>query len=187
MAKLFEVFPELENEKIIIRKMTEKDVDALSEITSNDNVYRYIPHFLYKKSRKELLTAIDNLGARDFEKQKLIMPGIYLREDPTKLVGLAEMFDYKKRENKITIGYRLNENYWHQGIATNAIKLMVKYLSVDMGVDTLQAFVIPENQYSGRALLRNGFVKEDYTVQEENWGGQAVVETEVYTYKRKIN
>lgn len=38
------------------------------------------------------------------------------------------MFDYKKRENKITVGYRLNEDYWNKKIATNVLKLMVEYL-----------------------------------------------------------
>lgn len=49
MTELFDVFPYLENEIVIIRKMEESDVPALSEISNNDNVYKYIPPFLYKK------------------------------------------------------------------------------------------------------------------------------------------
>ena len=73
----------------------------MSEISNNDNVYKYISPFLYKKSYKTLETAIKNLGGRDFEKKKLIIAGIYLKNNPNRLVGLAEMFDYKKRENVI--------------------------------------------------------------------------------------
>lgn len=112
----------------------------------------------------------------------MIIAGVYLKEAPNRLVGLAEMFDYKKRSNTITIGYRINEMYWHQGIATNAVKLMVKYLSGEIGINTIQAFVMAENIHSAKALLKNGFIKEDYTVQEKNWGGHDVVNTEVYTY-----
>ena len=183
MAELFDVFPELKNDKIIIRKMTEDDIDSLSEITNNDNVYKYIPPFLYKKSRGNLLAAIRNLGGRDFDKKKMIIAGIYLCENPDKLVGLAEMFDYKKRANKITIGYCINESYWHQEIATNAVKLMVNYLAHEIGVNKLKAYVMPENIYSAKALLKNGFVKEEDLQQEKNWGGQATVDVEVYTYE----
>lgn len=56
------------SERLIIRKMTEEDIESLSEITYNENVYRYIPLFLYKKSRGSLLAAIRNLGGRDFDK-----------------------------------------------------------------------------------------------------------------------
>ena len=44
---------------------------------------------------------------------------------------------------------------------------------------------MPQNTYSGRALLKNNFKKEDYLAQEKNWGGQEVVDVEVYTYINK--
>lgn len=182
MAELFDAFPYLESEMLTIRKMTEVDVDALSEITNNDHIYRYIPPFLYKKSRGNLLAAIRNLGGRDFEKKKTIIAGIYLKSEPDHLIGLAEMFDYKKRTNQITIGYRINEAYWHRGIATETIRLMQKYLCEDMGVQTLKAFVMPENLYSEKALLKNGFIKEPDTVQATNWGGRDSVALNVFSY-----
>ena len=67
MTELFDVFPYLENEKIIIRKMELNDVAALSEISNNDNIYKYIPPFLHKKSNKALETSIKNLGGKYFE------------------------------------------------------------------------------------------------------------------------
>ena len=68
MAELFQCFPHLMSERLIIRKMIEYDIDSLSEITYSENEYRYIPLFLYKKSRGNLLEAIINLGDRDFDK-----------------------------------------------------------------------------------------------------------------------
>ena len=184
MKKLFDIFPYLENDKVIIRKMQLSDVEALSEISNNDNIYKYTPLFLYKKSNKALETAIKNLGGRDFENKKLIIAGIYLQEAPNRLVGLAEMFDYKKKNNEITVGYRLNENYWNQNIASNALNLMVEYLINEMGIETLNAYVMQENLYSSKVLLNNGFIKEEYTLQEKNWGGKEIVFVDVYKYKK---
>lgn len=182
MAELFDKFPYLISDTVIVKQMEVSDVAALSEISHNDNVYKYIPAFLYKKSNKFLETAIKNLSGRDFNKKKLIIAGIYLKSDPNRLIGLAEMFDYKKRENRITVGYRLNESYWNQGIATKTLKLMKEYLVDEIGITNLKAFVIPENVYSSKVLLNNGFVKEDYMVQEKNWGGQEFVMVNVYTF-----
>lgn len=183
MSELYNEFPCLSNGIILIRKMTGSDAAALSEISNNDAVYKYISPFLYRKSINFLQTAIKNIGGRDFDKKKMIVAGIYLHEAPDRLVGLAEMFDYKKKANTITIGYRINEAYWHQGIATNAIELMVKYLSEEIGIGTIYAYVMPENIYSSKALLKNGFIKQNYTVQEKNWGGHDVVDAEVYVWK----
>ena len=62
--------------------MDMNDVAALSEISNNDNVYKYISPFLYKESNKMLETAIKNLGGRDFEKKKLIISndGIFSKQ-----------------------------------------------------------------------------------------------------------
>ena len=182
MGELFDTFPLLESEMLIIRKMTENDVDALSEITNNDNVYRYIPPFLYKKSRGNLLAAIRNLGGRDFEKKKMIGMGICYRDEPNRLIGLAEIFDYKKRINQVTIGYRINESFWHRGIATETVRLLIEYLRVSMGIQTLKAYVMPENVYSEKALLKNGFIKEPVTIQGKNWGSRESAVLNVFTY-----
>lgn len=182
MAGLFEEFPYLESEMLIIRKMTEKDLDALEEITNNDHVYRYIPPFLFQKSRGNLLAAIRNLGAREFDKRRQIVAGIYLREAPDQMIGLAEMFDYKQRKNQMTIGYRLNEKYWHRGIATETVRLIVNYLCNDAGVQTLKAYVMPENLQSQRVLLKNGFIQEPVMVQGENWGGKDIADLCVFSY-----
>lgn len=187
MGQLFETFPLLESEMLTIRKMTENDVDALSEITNNDRVYQYIPPFLYKKSRGNLLAAIRNLGGRDFEKKKSIIAGIYLRTEPGKLIGLAEVFDYKKRISQVTIGYRINENYWHKGIAAETVRLLIEYLCGSMSIQTLKAYVMPENIYSEKALLKNGFAKESGTIQGQNWGGREHVDLNVFSFSADVN
>ena len=50
-------------------------------------------------------------------------------------------------------------------------------------MDQLVAFVMPENVWSGRVLLRNGFVKEQRTEERHNWGGHETVTVKVYTAK----
>jgi len=182
MADLFGAFPCLKNDRVIIRKMREDDADSLLEITGNPNVYRYIPPFLYRKSRKSLLTAIRNIGDRDFNHKRWIVAGIYLPEEPDKLIGLAEMFDYRKRASQITIGYLISESYWHRGAATAAVKLMQDYLCNEIGIRNLKAFVMPENSFSEKALLKNCFAKEYKTVQGKNWGGREVAVLNEFTY-----
>lgn len=179
MTKLFDDFPNIRNDKIIIKKMVESDTEALKEISHNEAIYKFIPPFLYKKSEKFLQTAISNFSGRDFDKKKMIIAGIYLQEAPGRLIGLAEMFDYKRKTNTITIGYRINQRYWNQGVASSAIDLMVDYLH-EMGIDTIRAFVMTENSYSSKALLKNGFIKQPDLVQQKNWGSQDIVEVEVY-------
>ena len=117
-------------------------------------------------------------------KKKQLIAGVYLQNDPGKLVGLAEVFDVKKRLPQATIGYCIREKYWHCGIAMHIVALLKSHLLETCGMDQLVAFVMPENVWSGRVLLRNGFVKEQWTEERHNWGGHETVTVEVYTCKR---
>lgn len=83
MPQLFEAFPHLESEMLVIKKMSVDDVDALNKITENANVYKYIPPFLYKKSRGNLLAAIRNSGGRDFEKKKQLLQAFIFKLNRT--------------------------------------------------------------------------------------------------------
>lgn len=177
---LFDEFPYLQDDFIVIRKMEEPDVDALLEITGNERIYRYIPHFLFRKSRNSLLTAIRNLGGRDFDKQRYIMPGIYLRDEPDRLIGLAQMFDYRRRANSMTVGYIVNEAYWHRGVATHAVSLMKDYLLGTQGLSRLVAYVMPDNVRSAGVLVVNGFVKLPEQAEQKDWAGMDSVMTDVH-------
>ena len=64
------------------------------------------------------------------------------------------------------------------------VALLKSHLLENCGMDQLVAFVMPENVWSGRVLLRNGFVKEQRTEERHNWGGNETVTVEVYTCKR---
>ncbi len=184
---LFDSFPYLENDLILIHRMEASDVDCLEEISWNDNLYRYIPPFLHRKSRSTLLTAIGHLGGREFDNKRQIIAGIYLKTDPGRLVGLTEMFDYRKRTNRMTIGYRVNESYWNRGIASSAVSLMTDYLVGREHVGTLIANVMPENVFSARALVRNGYVKQPVQEDKENWGGRDKAVVDVYAYTAGTN
>ena len=45
----------------------------------------------------------------------------------------------------MTIGYRINESYWHRGIAAETVRILIDYLCCNMGVQTLKAYVMIEN------------------------------------------
>ena len=64
------------------------------------------------------------------------------------------------------------------------VALLKSHLLETCGMDQLVAFVMPENVWSRRVLLRNDFVKEQQTEERHNWGGRETVTVEVYTYKR---
>ncbi|EGW37168.1 ribosomal-protein-alanine N-acetyltransferase [Desulfosporosinus sp. OT] len=59
---------------------------------------------------------------------------------------------------------------------------MTDYLFNDIGINRIQAFVMPENIKSQNVLQRNCFVKEGIIRQGYVWKGKGVVDLILYSF-----
>ncbi|MBN2626162.1 MAG: GNAT family N-acetyltransferase [Spirochaetales bacterium] len=177
---LYKEYPHLNSERLTLKKIEESDIDDMFEIYSNDNLFLYRPG----KVRKNKETVKNMIGhfLRDFNKQKMIFLGIYLKNG--KLIGIGEIFDHNRRVNSITVGYTLNEEYWGCGYATEATKAMISFLFERVGINRIQAFVMPENIKSKEVLLRGGFQKEGTIREGDFWKDVGVIDLELYSILR---
>jgi len=177
--KLFENYPRLENEEILLKKIEKNDLDDYVDINMDEQLYRYKPG----KPRKTV-SAVENIighHERDFYKKKIINLGIYAKSENNKMIGVAEIFDFDQTVNSITIGYTLNKNYWGKGFATKATKMLLDFLFDEIDVNRIQAFVMPENEKSHSVLLRNNFIKEGVIRQGHFWKCRGIVNLVLYS------
>lgn len=168
MTKLFEELPYLQNDCIVIRRITDEDAEAIKELTENDNVYRYLPTFLFEKQYKDVHQMINELYGDLYRNKESLILGICLKED-NRLCGLAEFYGFKDSIHKTCIGYRLRERYWGRGIATRTVKLMVDYLYNQTDIEIITASTMVENRASARVLEKNDFMGTAKNVSED-WG-----------------
>jgi RimJ/RimL family protein N-acetyltransferase len=83
--------------------------------------------------------------------------------------------------SKVTIGYFLHPVVWHKGYSTEAVRILVRFLFEEAGVNRVQAEVMPANIYSKKVLLNNGFILEGTLRQATLWPGKGVVDLEMYS------
>ncbi len=182
--QLFDAIPRLNNSRIILRPLTPADVPALREITENPNVYRYLPTFLYEQKYDDLRLMIERLPAECLATQSSILFGVCLCAAPEPVVGIAEVYNYEAARRKVSIGYRLNEAFWGQGIATEVVILLKAYLLETAGINTITAHVMTDNDSSGRVLEKNGFIRNCSSLLED-WGRTEKVTVNKYIFKKR--
>lgn len=161
---MFDTFPTLQAASFQLRKIEEIDLEDLWEIYSNPLHFRYTPN-TSTKSKETLRKRISHFQ-RDFNKKKRLFLGL---EFQGKLIGVLEVFDYKKRTASVTIGYRLHHAFWNQGLASQAVSLLCHFLLEECPITTIVAFVLPENYASQQVLLKNDFQQVGQV--EEVWKG----------------
>lgn len=176
---VFGQFPKIKSEKFILKKIDESHLDEVYEIYNNDHVFEYCG--IIPKHNKDTVKSMIGHFERDYNKKTRVKWGIFGNQEPERLVGIIEAFDFNQKVNMVTIGYFLAECNWGKGIATNAVAMLLPYLFDEVKVNRIQAEVMPPNEISKKVLLKNGFTKEGMLRQASLWSGKGIVDLEIYS------
>lgn len=180
-STLFQEYPVLEDEMIVLRKMTEEDAGALAEMCAQKEVYRYVPAFLYELKYEDKHTVLAKMDEECFDTKESLLLGVYLKETGA-FAGIAEFYAYEPERRKCSIGLRLKQEYWGRGIAVRAETLMIRYLLEQAGIRTITGHIMQENKASAAAAQKSGLEKK-YCGIPEDWGFEEPVLIDKYIRK----
>ncbi|MNW60103.1 Ribosomal-protein-serine acetyltransferase [compost metagenome] len=180
---LFNEFPVLKSDRLTLKRIEEDHIEELYSIYSNDKVFEYCG--IIPKHNKATVKSMIGHFERDFQKKSRVKWGIFYNSKSDTLVGVIEAFDFNQRVDMITIGYFLAEEHWGKGIASEAVKLVVRFLFEHVKANRIQAEVMPKNEVSKRVLLKNGFKCEGTLRQAALWSGKGIVDLEIYGLLQK--
>lgn len=181
--KLFGTYPRLEGERVLLRKMTAYDAPSLKELTQNEQVYRTLPPDLYEMKYDDKMKVINRMDRECFATQKSILLGICLLPQEYPMIGIAEIYNYEAAKQKASIGVRILPEFWGQGIGTEVISLLTHYMLDEIGLRTITAHVMTENQASAGALKKNGF-RNKYPNIWDDWGYDTLTHVNKFVIKR---
>ncbi|MFB5086670.1 GNAT family protein [Psychrobacillus sp. PGGUH221] len=179
MNIMFDHFPVLESEELILGKIEEKHLQDLFRLYDNDKVFEYCG--IIPKHNIQTVSKMIGHFERDYQKRSRIKWGIFQKKDSQKLLGIIECMDFNQKVNSVTIGYYLAEECWGNGIATKSVQLIVKYLFGEVNLNRIHAEVMPANEVSKKVLNKNGFIREGLLRQATLWSGKGIVDLEIYS------
>ncbi|MFF2093353.1 GNAT family N-acetyltransferase [Paenibacillus sp. NPDC058174] len=176
---VFEQFPILQSEEILLKKIEARHLDEVFEIYDNDTVFEFCG--IIPKHNKDTVKNMIGHFERDYNKRSRVKWGIFAAAEPDRLLGIIEAMDFNQKVSAVTVGYFLAETHWGKGIATEAVKVLLPFLFNDVNINRIQAEVMPGNAASKKVLLKNGFIKEGTLRQSALWAGKGVVDLEIYS------
>ena len=173
----FNPFPNLETERLFLRRVTDTDVNEILELRSNPETMKYIPRPLLKTA-EDALEHIANIDSK-IENLEGINWAITLKSDP-KLIGIIGHYRIRPENYRAEVGYMLLPQFHGKGIIPEAIKEVVKYGFEEMKLHSIEAIIDPENLASEKVLQKNGFMKEAHLKENEFYEGQ-FLDTVIYS------
>ncbi|UYU41347.1 GNAT family N-acetyltransferase [Bacteroides salyersiae] len=150
--------PTLETERLILRKFTENDIEALLLILKDEEVNKYLPWYPLKDI-KEARRFYEERYAAKYRQPQAYAYAICLKKNNFPIgyikVDMEEHHDF---------GYGLRKEFWHQGIASEAGKAVIRQVKDD-GLPYITATHDINNPRSGNVMQACG-MKYCYTYQE---------------------
>jgi ribosomal-protein-alanine N-acetyltransferase len=173
----FTPFPNLETDRLQLRRVVIGDVNEIFALRSNVETMKYIPRPL-AKTKEEALAHIAMIDEK-IENNEGINWAITLKDNP-KLIGIIGHYRIKPEHFRAEIGYMLLLEYHRKGIITEAIKVTVNYGFEIMKLHSIEAIIDPENFASEKVLQKSGFVKEAHLKENEYYEGR-FLDTVIYS------
>ena len=171
--------PELETERLILRKIHSDDVQTVFDCWMQDeDVSRY----MCWKASDDINEAKDfvefELGNLENEKWNR---WIIVLESTKEVIGTCLIF-FNDDEDHWDISYNLGKKFWGRGYVTEAMSAVMKYAIDVLKVEEISTAYAKENPASGQVLQKLGFqfVKE---VPYECNGGDITTTGKYCTYR----
>lgn len=141
--------PTLETQRLILRKFTEEDLDALFLILKDKEVNTFLPWYPAKDLVETKQFYQERYAAKYAQSQGYAY-AICLKSDNFPIgyinVEMEEHHDF---------GYGLRKEFWHQGIVTEAAKAVVEQVKKD-GLPYITATHDKNNPRSGNVMRKVG-------------------------------
>ncbi|MCI9130840.1 GNAT family N-acetyltransferase [Thomasclavelia cocleata] len=133
-----------------VPKDAKKIIDYLNKVAGESN---------------NLTFGLEDCNLNEVEEMQLIKE---IHEDPNslmivakdglKIVGVASLSGNKKRRlaHRAEIGVSVLKNYWHLGIGSNLVAILIGY-AVESGIEVIDLEVVTSNEYAIALYEKYGF------------------------------
>lgn len=144
----------METERLIIRKITRKDMGALLALMGKPEVMYAWEHGFEKKEVCQWL----NRQLTRYRKDGYGYFAVILKEN-NKFIGQAGLMkSVIDGNNTVELGYMLDNVHWHHGYATEAARRCLQYAFEELGLQEVCCSIRPENTSSLRVAEAIGMI-----------------------------
>ncbi len=157
MMKL-QPFPELNSERLHLRKLKLSDCDEIFEIRTNQIINQYI----FRPKNRQI---VDKDGAVNFiqsinekvDKNQVVFWSINLKKIE-KTIGTICLWNFSSDNSTAEVGYDLSLEYHQKGIMHEALCCVIEFGFNELSLRKITAYTHRENKSSCELLKRNNFV-----------------------------
>jgi len=165
----------LETDRLVLRYLTEEDVENLYALDADLEVMRYLnngrPHSRSQIVEKVLPHYFDH-HVRYGDRYGFFAA---IEKESERFIGWFHFRPYLANPDEIELGYRLVRSAWGKGYATEGSRALLRKGFVEFGIDTIVADTLVGNLRSRRVMEALGMrLRSEFTLDADefpDWDG----------------
>ncbi|MDR0883427.1 MAG: GNAT family N-acetyltransferase [Oscillospiraceae bacterium] len=154
----------LETERLILRRFTLEDANAAHKNWFSDPdvamYMRWDAHTDISQTQEFI-----RLFVGSYEKPDFYRWAITLKQDGQAIGAIGFQID-SEYDGVADVSYTLCKAFWHQGIVSEALKEVLRFALLEVGVNRVEAFHAVSNPASGRVMQKAGMILEGHARQK---------------------
>ncbi len=149
-----DTLPTIAAGRVLLRWLTERDVDDLFSIFSDREVMRFWSSapFTDEAAARRLLEHI----RESFQTKQLFQWGVARRSDD-RVIGTCTLTHLDAGNQRAEVGFALGREHWGNGYMSEALQALLDFAFGDLQLRRIEADVDPRNTSSIRLVERLGF------------------------------
>lgn len=150
---IFKGTPQLETERLILRKLVPQDERDVFEYASDPEVSKFTfwnAHKSIEDSRNFINSVLEK-----YIRDEAGEWGIVLKEN-SKVIGSLGLLHLDTKNRLVQMGYVLSRHYWGKGIMPEAVKRVLKFGFEEMELNRIECYHLLPNEKSGRVMQKAG-------------------------------
>lgn len=153
----FTDLPDIQTERLLLRKIKAKDVNDIYEYASDPLVSQYVlwSTHVNKKSSKEFIAYVKSRYNADAPADWAIVD-----KANGKVIGTAGYVSWLPLHKTGQLGYVLNRDYWGRGLMSETVSAIIDYSYINTDINRIEARCVIENQGSARVMEKSGMKYE---------------------------
>lgn len=144
----------LETERLLLRRITMDDVDAMYETWACDPLVAKGAGWPVHQNREETARIISQWMENYDEPHNYHW--VVIEKQSGKPFGTISGMSVSEKNETCEVGYCFGRAWWNKGYATEALKAVLRFLLEDVGIFLVEAKHRRENPASGRVMEKAG-------------------------------
>jgi ribosomal-protein-alanine N-acetyltransferase len=150
-------FPELNTNKLKLRKIRPQDLSSLLQYCNNKKISDQILNIPYPYQEEDAIFRM-NFVLQGFKNKERYVFAITLKEKDELIGEIGLHLD--KGNDSAQLGYWIGEPFWGQGIVTEAAGAILQFGFEALKLNKIYATHYPDNKASAKVMLNNKMIKE---------------------------